>query len=105
MPFVDPKVVNFLLRQCEESRSVVPRWNDGRIEPLHAVYERDAAMHGVSEAISEQSRSMIGLVEHTPNVRFVSVENEIKAIDPSLKTFSNFNTPRDFASLDRDSAD
>jgi molybdopterin-guanine dinucleotide biosynthesis protein A len=103
MPFVDPKVVDFLFRQ-NKSGSVVPRWNDGRIEPLHAVYERDAARRGVSEAIREQSRSMIGLVEHTPDVHFVSVENEIKLIDPDLKTLSNFNTPRDFASLDRDSA-
>lgn len=105
MPFVEPKVVEFLFRQNDKSGSVVPRWNDGRIEPLHAVYERDAARHGVSEAIKEQSLSMIGLVEHTPDVHFVSVENEIKPIDPSLKTLSNFNTPRDFASLDRDSAD
>jgi molybdopterin-guanine dinucleotide biosynthesis protein A len=102
MPFVDPQVVELLFKQSDKAGSAVPRWNDGRIEPLHAVYERDAARHGVSGAIREQSLSMIGLVAHTPNVHFVSVENEIKLIDPALKTFSNFNTPRDFASLNVD---
>lgn len=101
MPFVDPKVVEFLFQRAEMSGSVVPRWNDGRLEPLHAVYERDVARRAATQAINEQTKSMIGLVEHIPHVQFVSVETEIKSIDPSLQTFRNFNTPRDFGSLDR----
>jgi len=94
MPFIETKVVEFLFKESVGYRGAVPRWHDGRLEPLHAVYECDAARRAARDAVDEQTSSMIGLVDHMPGIRFVKVE-EITSLNPTLNTFRNLNTPRD----------
>jgi len=95
MPFIEPKVVEYLFNECSNRSGAVPRWRDGRLEPLHAVYDCSAARSASRQVIDERVLNMISLVDHIPRIRFVDVEHEIAPLNPSLNTFRNLNTPTD----------
>ena len=97
MPFIEPKIVEYLFSQSSTYSGAVPRWRDGRLEPLYAVYDCDAARHATRKMKRGQALSMISLVDHIPRMRFVNVEEEIAPLNPSLDTFRNLNTPKDLS--------
>lgn len=39
MPFVSREVVSLLFELCLNKAAAVPRWSDGKVEPLHAVFQ------------------------------------------------------------------
>jgi molybdopterin-guanine dinucleotide biosynthesis protein A len=105
MPFVNKAVVEFLFAVAERGDydAVVPRWENGMVEPLHAVYKREAMLTAVREAIEHGDKKMFNVLSQLKNVKFISV-NEIREITPELTTFRNINTPEElekFAALTR----
>ena len=102
MPSIEPKTVEYLFQKAENSAGAVPKWRDGRLEPLHAVYDCNAARVASRQVIQEGAVSMISMVDHLPSVQFVSVEDELSPLDPELRTFLNLNTPRDLEKIERD---
>ncbi|NYT00671.1 MAG: molybdenum cofactor guanylyltransferase [Methanocellales archaeon] len=94
MPFVNPDVVDFLFSLAEGYDAVVPRWPDGNIEPLHAIYKRNSTIKACESAIERDDRRIISPLNALSKVRYVSIE-KIKEIDPELKTFINVNTMAD----------
>ena len=101
MPFIKPKIVEYLFGECSQNSGAVPKWRDGRLEPLHAVYDCDAVRHAYRQVADERVLSMISLVDHIPGIRFVNVEQEIAPLNPTLNTFRNLNTPRDLQEAER----
>jgi molybdopterin-guanine dinucleotide biosynthesis protein A len=95
MPFIEPKIVEYLFNESSEYSGAVPRWRDGKLEPLHAVYDCNAARHATQPVIDQHALSMFSLIDNIPRIRFVSVEQEIAPFNPTLDTFRNLNTPRD----------
>jgi molybdopterin-guanine dinucleotide biosynthesis protein A len=95
MPYIEPKVVEYLFSESSKYSGAVPRWRDGRLEPLHAVYDCNAAREATRQIINEHVLSMISLIDHMRRIRFVNVEKEIAPLNPTLNTFRNLNTPRD----------
>jgi molybdopterin-guanine dinucleotide biosynthesis protein A len=100
MPFIEPRIVEYLFGQSSKHLGAVPRWRDGRLEPLHAVYDCNAARSASRQVIDEQVLNMISLVDHMPRIRFVEVEQDIAPLNPSLTTFRNLNTPRDLDEIE-----
>jgi molybdopterin-guanine dinucleotide biosynthesis protein A len=100
MPFIEPKVVEYLFSEGSKYSGAVPRWRDGRLEPLHAVYDCNTAREAARRVIKERVLSMISLVDHMPRIRFVNVEEEIAPLNPSLNTFRNLNTPQDLDEME-----
>lgn len=94
IPFVNPDVVDFLFSLAEGYDAVVPRWLDGNIEPLHAIYKRNSTIKACESAIEKDDRRIISPLNALSRVRYVSIE-KIKEIDPELRTFINVNTPSD----------
>ena len=95
MPFIEPKIVQYLFVESARCSGAVPRWRDGRLEPLHAVYDCNTAREAARQVIDQRAPSMIALVDCMPRIRFVNVEQEIAPLNPTLDTFRNLNTPRD----------
>ena len=105
MPFVNKAVVGFLFAVAERGNydAVVPRWENGMVEPLHAVYKSEAMLAAVRDAIERGDKKMFNVLSQLKNVKFISV-NEIREITPELRTFRNINTPEElekFATLTR----
>jgi molybdopterin-guanine dinucleotide biosynthesis protein A len=104
MPFIEPRVVEFLFERPRTAAAAVPRWQSSRLEPLHAIYACDSAKAVGNQITGLGARRMIDLVSSVHPVTFVSVESEVSFIDSSLRTFRNLNTPEDFAIAETDLA-
>jgi len=97
MPFINPNVVELLFEKCTGHGASVPRWEDGFLEPLHAVYMREPMILETERAIERRETVILAPVLRL-DVNFVDMD-EIRRIDPGLKTFMNINTPEDMARI------
>ena len=93
-PFVSRELLELLFEISPGTDAVIPRWPNGYIEPLQAVYRTSCALRAAREAVEggeARMRSMIALLR---TVRYISTL-VIKNIDPHLATFYNINTSED----------
>jgi len=93
-PFILKEVLSFLFELCIGRSAVIPRWPNGQIEPLHAVYKTKTARAAAKAAVADGRLDMRGMIEHMRNVRFVSTL-VVAEIDSELESFYNINTPLD----------
>ncbi len=96
MPFIDSRVVDFLFEKAIGHNAVLPKWEDGKFEPLHAVYSKKIITE-IEKALEKGKHSVLTPVFETPDVVFIEI-SEIRKIDPDLKTFANINTAEDLKS-------
>jgi molybdenum cofactor guanylyltransferase len=97
MPFVDSRVVDLLFEKASGHDAALPRWEDEKYEPLHAVYSKKMIPE-LEKALEKGRRSVLTPVLKMQDVMFVEV-SEIRKIDPELRTFENINTAEDLESL------
>jgi molybdopterin-guanine dinucleotide biosynthesis protein A len=93
-PFVSGEVVSLLFELCQGRAAVIPRWPNGYIEPLHAVYRTGLALEAAEGAVAEGRLQVRALIERLRGVRYVSTL-VVRQLDPELLTFFNVNTPAD----------
>lgn len=93
MPFINDDVVRLLFEKSENYDASIPRWDDGFLEPLHAVYRCSPMVHETKKAIERGEKIILAPV-FKMNVNYVAV-NEIRTLDPDLRTFININTCED----------
>jgi molybdopterin-guanine dinucleotide biosynthesis protein A len=93
-PFVSRDILLLLFELCINRNAVIPRWPNGYIEPLQAVYNTKLACEAAKSALSEEKFNMQSMVDKLHGVRYVSTL-VLQQIDPELKTFFNINTPLD----------
>ncbi len=96
-PFVSRKVVSLLFELCRNKVAVIPRWPNGYIEPLHAVYQTKHALEAAETAVAEGKLQVRAMIENLREIRYVSTL-VIQQLDPKLLTFFNVNTPADLKS-------
>jgi molybdopterin-guanine dinucleotide biosynthesis protein A len=93
-PFVSREVVSLLFELCLNRAAVIPRWPNGYIEPLHAVYKTEPALEATKSAVAEGKLNVRAMIEKLKRVRYISTLL-IQQLDPELRTFFNINTPAD----------
>ncbi len=93
MPFINADVVDLLFGKSENYDAAIPRWEDGFLEPLHAVYRCEPMIHETKKAIERGEKIILAPVFRM-KVNYVPV-NEIRKFDPDLRTFININTNED----------
>jgi molybdopterin-guanine dinucleotide biosynthesis protein A len=93
MPWPSPEVYRLLLGLVAGHDAVIPQL-DGEYEPLHAVY-RKTCLPAMEEALR---RGEMRIISFFPAVRVRTVrEDELRAVDPTLRAFTNLNTPAELA--------
>ena len=93
MPFVTESVVNLLFEIASTGYdAVVPRWENGMLEPLHAVYRREPMLAAIRDTVKRGDGMIYHAISQLKDVCFLPV-NRIREIDPELKSFRNINTP------------
>ncbi|MBK5190762.1 MAG: molybdenum cofactor guanylyltransferase [Methanosarcinales archaeon] len=94
MPFVNRYVVEFLFEVAERGDydAVVPRWESGMVEQLHAVYKREPMLAVIRDSIKKGDAKMFNVLSRLKNVNYIPM-NRIRSFDRGLKTFLNINTP------------
>lgn len=102
MPFLSPAVVSRLVERSSEGwDAVLPRLSPG-IEPLCAVYA--ASLVPVIEDLLDRGEFRIRRALAGSRVCYVD-EEELRRLDPDLRSFVNINTPEDLTaafSLERE---
>ena len=90
MPCVSRQVIEFLFSRIDGYDAVIPCWNRDMLEPLHAVYRRAPLLAYLEEHVSLSLRAMVRCL----NTYYVDID-EVRRIDPSLRTFTNINKLED----------
>lgn len=93
MPFINEKVVKLLFRTSKKYEAAIPRWENGSLEPLHAVYRCKPMIIETKQAIESNENIILAPISKL-NVNYVGID-EIKKNDPDLRTFMNINTYED----------
>jgi molybdopterin-guanine dinucleotide biosynthesis protein A len=94
MPFLSADVWRLLLGHAGEADVVIPRIG-GEYETLHALYAK-ACLPQMARAIAENRLRVISFFDA---VSIKSIEEpELRAVDPTLRAFTNVNTPEELAS-------
>lgn len=94
MPFISAQVIDMLFDIAIRVNAVVPRWPDGNIEPLHAVYRTEPALKAAKMALERGEYSMRAMVSLLRGVRYISTL-VIKEMDPKMRTLINVNAQAD----------
>jgi len=93
-PFVSKDVLLLLLELRMNKNAVIPRWPNGYIEPLQAVYRTKPALEAARNALCAGKSNVQAMVDRLRSVRYVSTL-VLEQLDPELRTFFNVNTPLD----------
>lgn len=99
MPYLNAHVVQLLFDRAQGHDAAIPVWRDDIMEPLHAVYRTGPMTVETEKSIFRNDKIAKSLVFKLKDVVFVDME-EIKAIDPELKTFININTMEDISNFE-----
>ncbi len=93
MPFLRPEVFRLLVDLSEGWDAVVPRVN-GEYETLHALYTK-ACLAPIERALGA---GKMRVVSFFGDVRLrVVAEDELRSVDPELRSVTNVNTPEELA--------
>ena len=99
MPLFKPRVVDYLFNAAKDAQIVVPIWPNGRLETLIMVLKRSRILE-ITDTLCQLRRPRSDdIIRGAPNVIFVSPLNEIKTLDPALKSFININHREDLTLL------
>ena len=99
MPCIDHTVIAYLFDHIDNYDAVIPCWNPDMLEPLHAVYRKAALVRYL------ESHSSLSLREMVLNLsaRYIPVD-ELRSIDPGLRTFTNINKLEDLEHINSSGA-
>ncbi len=100
LPFLEPRLLADLFERARGADAAIPRWPDGRIEPMAAVYHRGHAKEAAGAALNAGLLANTDMIARLERVRFVPTD-ELRAADPELDSFVNVNTPEDLAEAER----
>jgi len=93
--FVSSEIASLLLDLCVDRSAAIPRWPDGKIEPLQAAYNVNSSEQATKAALREGKRDMLGMIAHLHGIRYVSTL-ALQQYDEKLATFFNINTVEDW---------
>jgi molybdopterin-guanine dinucleotide biosynthesis protein A len=94
LPFVTDELFSFLYQLRLDHEAVVPIQQDGRPQPLSALYRIDPCHQRATELIEAGRRRPLDLLEAV-STRWVSFA-EIRNLDQAERFFVNINTPADY---------
>lgn len=97
-PYLEKKVLQTLIEETNSYDAVIPRWESGFIEPLHATYKRIPTIIAAQKALNEKKLDMRTLINNLKKVKYIPIE-KFKKADPNLKTFININQPEDIKKI------
>jgi molybdopterin-guanine dinucleotide biosynthesis protein A len=93
-PLVSRDILSLLLELRINKNAIIPRWPNGYIEPLQAVYRTKPAAEATKKALNAGKSDMRSMVNELRGVRYISTL-VLQQLDPKLRTFFNVNTPLD----------
>ena len=97
-PLIKYNLIELLLEQSEGFDCCIPRWNNGFLEPLFAIYPVKKVFHKAENCMENEQYKLIEILDDNWKINYIS-ESSIKAIDKKLISFININGPIDIEKL------
>ncbi|MCW3988230.1 MAG: molybdenum cofactor guanylyltransferase [Candidatus Bathyarchaeota archaeon] len=97
-PLISKQVISMLIRLAPSNDAVVPRWPNGYIEPLQAIYRTKEAYRASMESIASKELMLINMISRLKEVLYLST-TVIKQLDKELLTFHNINVFKDLEKI------
>ncbi len=94
LPFVNSEVIRMLYYESRGFDLAIPRWPNGDIEPLYAVYHVSTSRDAFSDAIENGEVRIRDGIKRLEKINYVPVER-FRSLDESLHCFLNINTATD----------
>ncbi len=95
-PFFNAKVMDAIHGKLGEVSgqvdALVPRWRNGFIEPLHAIYKKEM-IGKIEDNLSKKIFKLSSLLDGSVRVAYFDIEPNLGPIDPGMKAFKNLNNP------------
>jgi molybdopterin-guanine dinucleotide biosynthesis protein A len=91
MPNVDPRLP-LILARAQDADAVVPRWDNGWIEPLCAIYSH-TALPVIVRQLGEGRLRMTQLHDELDCVTYIDVEPLMAKGELDTDSFVNINSP------------
>jgi len=91
MPFIKSEVLNLLFEKVIGFDLAIPRWPNGYLEPLLAVYEFKKTRQCLRQLKISNNARVSDLISMLESVNYLDI-NVIRKIDPSLRVFFNINS-------------
>lgn len=93
-PFISKEIIRLLFDLGPRSDAVIPKWPDGRMEPLQAVYNTKATLQAATRVFRRGAMDLRAMVSGLRKVLYISTM-ALRQLDPELVTFFNVNVPVD----------
>jgi molybdopterin-guanine dinucleotide biosynthesis protein A len=97
-PLVSLKLLRLLLALASGYDAVIPRWPNGYIEPLQAVYKTKTTLQTCLKSVENGDYKLRNMISRLHTVLYLSTD-AINAMDPDLLTFYNVNNIRDIKEI------
>ena len=95
-PKIKPEVIELLFKSAKGHDGAIPRWPNGYIEPLQAVYRTEKLRKAVDKAWKEGRMRLASVIEMLPDIVYIPTQ-KLKEVDPMMESFLNINSPEDIA--------
>jgi molybdopterin-guanine dinucleotide biosynthesis protein A len=99
LPLINLDVLEFMIRQSKGYDCCIPRWDNGFLEPLFAIYPIKKAYKIAQDNLNNRKYKLTNIISDNWKINFISIENSIKKLDQNLLNFLNINTPGDIELL------
>ncbi len=98
-PLIKFDIVELLIKKSEGFDCCIPKWDNGFLEPLFAIYSVKDALLKAKESLENKTYKLLNLFDANWKINYISVENDIKPLDRELTSFININGPIDIEKL------
>ena len=90
-PLISQEIVSLLLDLASGNDAIIPRWPNGYMEPLQAVYRTKTTYNAALEAVKNGKLRLSNMIEGLQKILYISTI-ALQSLDPNLNTFLNVNT-------------
>ena len=101
MPLIKPKVIELMIQGVKGYDCSIPRWNNGYLEPLFAIYPVNSTFKLAEKTIQEHNYSLNKIIDQSLHINYISVEESLKPLDQNLVSLINVNGPIDLEKVIR----
>ncbi|MFW9824145.1 MAG: molybdenum cofactor guanylyltransferase [Candidatus Thorarchaeota archaeon] len=99
MPLIKPKVMELMINESHEFECCIPRWNNGYLEYLFAIYPVKKGYRRAKEILIKEDYGIMNFFDPNWNINYISVEKTIRPLDKNLVSLININGPIDLVNI------
>ncbi|NVM45892.1 MAG: molybdenum cofactor guanylyltransferase [Candidatus Lokiarchaeota archaeon] len=99
MPLIKPKVIALMINSVKGYDYCIPRWHNGYLEPLFAIYPVGKTFELAKKSILERNYAFTSIIDKSLHINYIPVEESIKPLDQNFVSLININGPIDLEKL------